>query len=196
MAVRVVGLILAGAIAVGCNPPVTPPPSTVGAVEMPWTSEGIDPAPGPVVAGFIATQIGVPSDSVEAAVFLFDHPARNRATVWVFRAIGLTSDILVERWVGGTSEARCPDPGQPGQLAGLEAVIVHAQVVDQCQPEYVVRLDVATLAVITDDGGYGGNAQGVPPPAPYRPVSEIEPLVQWLVDQLATLDLKPGGTGA
>ena len=158
----------------------------------PWASEQIDPAPGPVVAGAIANALGTPQSDVVAAVFLRRHPAGNVASIWVLRAGALSSQDALERW-----QADVPKCGAATLLsiAGRDAVMIQRRFLDQCQPQYLVPLDLATLAIITDDGAYAGNA-ATTPTVPYRPVSDIALLVTWLQTELTTVELQPGGPPA
>jgi hypothetical protein len=187
--------LVAAALLAACGSPLrssqTPSPSgeTASPVQA-WASHGIDPAPGPVVTGMIASTIGVSPEDVVAAVFLLHHPAGNGAGIWVFRAGGLSSQEALERWVAG--EQRCGGSTPQLALAGREAVVIQRSFIDQCQPRYLVKLDDQTLAIITDDGGYSGNA-GPTRSLPYRPASDIAWVVRWVEEALKTVKLEPGG---
>jgi hypothetical protein len=171
--------------------PSTPAvPSASVAVEPVWVSEGIDPAPGPTVTGAIAEALNGPADQVVAAVFLLRHPAGNGAAVWVFRAGDLTSEEALARWAA--NEAQCDGSPEHGTLAERETVMIRRQFIDQCQPQYLVQLDDQTAAIITDDGGYGGNASDKPT-VPYRSADEIAWIVTWLDNELSHVELLPGG---
>lgn len=158
----------------------------------PWSSAGIDPAPGNVVVTGLAAAQGVSPDDVVAAVFLLNHPAGNVATVWVFRAQARTTQQMLERWTA--SERHCSRP-EPVSVRGLDAVLLGRPLADQCQPQYVVRLDADTLAIITDNGGYRGNA-APPSGVPYRPIEDIGHLVDWIQAELPRVELVPGGPPA
>ncbi|HET6745302.1 MAG TPA: hypothetical protein VFH90_05550 [Candidatus Limnocylindria bacterium] len=156
-----------------------------------WASEDIDPAPGRTVTSAIAQTITVPEDTVTAAVFLLTHPAGNGAEVWVFRAEGVASGDAVTAWA--RTESLCGGPVTAGSLAQLPAVIAHREFLDQCEPRYLVQLDADTVAAIIDDGGYSGNMN--PSRVPYRPLSDIAWIVQWLQQKLMTVQLQPGVEG-
>lgn len=198
--VLMLGLLLAGCGGPGPSQRTATPSMSAGAsvpssvVPAPlghlWRSQQTDPAPGPVVTGIIATTLGLTdAHHVVAAVFLLDHPAGNTAEVWVFRAADHSSSQAVDAWAG--TESDCGGPERSGQLAGMPAVIVHREFVDQCQPRYLVQLDDETVAIITDDGGYSGNVS--PSTVPYRPTGDIDWIVRWLQRQLETVELQPGG---
>ena len=70
--------------------------------------------------------------------------------------------------------------------------MIQRQFLDQCQPQYLVQLDGQTAAVITDDGGYAGNASDTPT-VPYRSAEEIAWIVTWLQNKLTQVELLPGG---
>jgi hypothetical protein len=148
-----------------------------------------DPGPGPIVTGIIGETVEVPADDVLAAVFLLRHPAGNQAAVWVFRAGDATSQEALERWEA--SVQKCEGPTRTVSLAGLDGVVFRYRFIDQCQPQYLIRLDSETLAVITDNGGYAGNASGTPT-VPYRPERDIAAVVMWLQNELKTVELQPG----
>lgn len=174
--------------------PAAPTASAAATIEsgppivMAWTSDGFDPNPGGVVVGGIAGALNVPPAAVTAAVFLFSHPRGNGAEIWVFRAQGLTSHEAALRWA--SFESRCPGPSTSGTLAGLPALLIHRSIVDQCQPEYLVELDATTVVKIIDDGAFHGTAN---PTVPYRPSSDIEQLVVWLLQNLPGIPLMTGG---
>lgn len=188
--------LLAGTLVSACGspPPIHPSSSATssasGQGERAWVAQAIDPAPGPTVTGAIAEALGGPRDEVVAAVFLLDHPAGNRAEVWVFEAGELSSGEALERWAVGAPT--CVGTPTQGSLAGRDTVMIRRKLADQCQPQYLVRLDDQRVAVITDDGGYSGN-DADPPTRPYRPASDIEWIVTWIQDQLTTVELQPGG---
>jgi hypothetical protein len=188
----VLSSIIAASLLTACGSPL--PSSTVPSASLPfpsvWVSAEIDPAPGPTVTGMIADALGLRAKEVVAAVFLLRHPAGNGAAVWVFRAGDLSSQVALERWAA--SETKCDDSAVEGSLAGLHAVMIRRAFVDQCQPQYLVRLNDTTLAVITDDGGYAGNAARSPSVA-YRPASDIGSAVSWVQSRLQTVQLQPGG---
>jgi photosystem II stability/assembly factor-like uncharacterized protein len=127
-----------------------PSPDVTQSPAQAWVPQEIDPAPGPVVTSAIATATGASQDEVVAAVFLLRHRAGNGAAIWVFRAGGLSSQDTRERWKA--SERKCDASAQQTALAGLESEVIQRRFIDQCQPQYPVRLDSQTLAVITDDG--------------------------------------------
>lgn len=194
MRTAAVSLLIVAALLTACgspppssgtrSPSVTEPPAQV------WELQTVDSAPGPIVTDMIGGALGVPADDVIAAVFVLSHPAGNGAAIWVFRAGGLSSQEALDRWEA--SEPKCEGSAQPGSLAGLETVVIRRRFIDQCQPQYLVMLDGETLAVITDDGAYAGNA-ATTPTVPYRPASDIAFLVRWLQTELKTVDLQPGG---
>lgn len=190
----VIGLLIVGALLTACESPLpssrTPSPIVTEPSAQVWVSQAIDPAPGPTVTGMIVGALGVAADDVIAAVFLLRHPAGNGAAVWVFRASGLSSQEALDRWEA--SEQKCEGSPAHESLAGFDTVMIHRQFIDQCQPQYLVKLDSETLAVITDDGAYAGNA-ATTPTVPYRPASDIAFLVRWLQNELKTVDLQPGG---
>jgi hypothetical protein len=160
------------------------------AVPIAWVRTDIDPNPGPVVVGAIASSLRVPDATVVAAVLGFEHRAGNSPYIWVFRADGVASAKAIQRWV--SSEVRCPGVSQSTTLAGLATTVIRRKFVDQCQPEYLVALDVRTIAIIVDDGGYQGNAADATP-VPYRPAGEIAQLVTWLQQNLPAIPLATGG---
>jgi hypothetical protein len=198
--------ILAAIILTACSPAsspnVFPPPraseaSTANPSEAPqsatpvaWVRSDIDPNPGAVVVGLIGRFVRVPDAAVTAAVFMFGHPAGNMADIWVFRAAGVPSTEAIQRWIG--AETRCTAASEPITLAGLATTVIRRRLADQCQPEYLVALDDRTVAMILDDGGYGGNgAQATP--IPYRPADEIAQLVIWLQQNLSGIPPATGG---
>ena len=144
------------------------------------------------MAGAIANALGTPQSDVVAAVFLRRHPAGNVASIWVLRAGALSSQDALERW-----QADVPKCGAATllSLAARDAVMIQRRFLDQCQPQYLVPLDLATLAIITDDGAVTHNA-ATTPTVPYRPVSDIALLVTWLQTELTTVELQPGGPPA
>ena len=184
--------IIAASALTACGsqvPSSTLPPAGLPVASV-WVSEEIDPAPGPTVTSAIASALGLPANEVVAAVFLLRHPAGNGAGVWVFRAGQLSSQVALERWAA--AEPRCDDSAVESSLAGLHSIMIRRAFVDQCQPQYLVRLDDATLAVITDDGGYAGNAAGNPSVF-YRPANDIGAAVFWVQSKLQTVELEAGG---
>lgn len=190
----VIRSLIVSALLTACASPLpssrSPSPNGTAPPAQVWVSQAIDPAPGPTVTGIIANALGARQDEVVAAVFLLRHPAGNGAEVWVFRAGELSSQEALVRWQA--SERQCGGLPEHGSLAGLDTVLIHRQFIDQCQPQYLIRLDGETLAVITDDGAYAGNA-GTTPRVPYRPASDIASLVKWLQNELKTVELQPGG---
>ena len=167
--------------------PVQPSPSAAPAA---WVRTDIDPNPGPVVVGMIASSLRVPDATVTAAVLMFENPAGNKPYIWVFRADGVASAEAIQRWIA--AELRCPGASQSITLAGRPTTVIRRQFIDQCQPEYLVALDDRTVAMILDDGGYQGNASNATP-VPYRPAAEIAQLVVWLQQNLPGIPLATGG---
>lgn len=187
-------VVAVAALATGCGSSIRSSAASSASASAPlvqtWVSEMTDPAPGPVVTGIIAKALGIAQPDVVAAVFLLRHPAGNGATVWAFRAGELSSQNALERWQG--SQQKC-GASELLSLGGHDAVMIQRRFIDQCQPQYLVMLDAQTLAVITDDGAYAGNS-ATTPTVPYRPAGDIASLVNWLQNELKTVELKPGGT--
>jgi hypothetical protein len=189
-AVRFRSGLLACVLLAACGTPTQTPSRTPAPHVSAWVPEMIDPAPGPNVTAAIADALGVPDDDVVAAVFLLRHPAGNGASIWVFRADGMPSHDALEQW--GLRQPKCQSAPIRGSIAGLDMVTIHRRAQDQCRPQYLIPLDNETLAVITDDGAYAGNAAGTPT-VPYRPVEDIAALLTWLQERLETVELQPGG---
>lgn len=194
-----IGLLIAVVLLTACESTLPSPtePSSPSASEpsaQGWVSLMTDPAPGPVLTGAIAAALGVPSEEVVAAVWVLRHPAGNGAVVWVFRAVGLSSQDSLDRWeaTGQKCEGSREGSRERFSLVGFDTVLIHRRFIDQCQPQYLVRLDGETLAVITDDGAYAGNA-ATTPTVPYRPASDIGAVVAWVRLALMTVELQPGG---
>jgi hypothetical protein len=138
----------------------------------------------------IASALEIPPDEVVAAVFGLRHEAGNGIAIMVFRAEGLTSAQAIERI--GLRTPTCGGSPESGTLDGHHTVVIRLRVIDQCQPRYFVELDTQTVAVITDDGAYAGNAAPTPT-VPFRPPEEIEWIVIWLENALRSVELMPGG---
>lgn len=189
--VALVGCSGTGTVQPSAVPTVPPTATSAPSPGFAWVRQDIGARPGPVVAGLLGRGLKVSTDRVTAAVYMFRHPAGNSASVWLFRADGVSSAGAIARWA--TFETRCALPPVTVELAGFRATEITFHAVDQCEPEYLVPLDDRTVAMIIDDGGYQGNAAQATP-VPYRPVADIEQLVDSLRRALPTASLMPGGS--
>jgi hypothetical protein len=156
---------------------------------MDWTTETTDFNAGPDWSISIAGTLNVPPTTVTAALLFFFHPAGNTASVLLFRAIGVSADAGIGKWVPYWNG--CGGQPTPGTLADRNAVLIHELNGDTCSPTYVLKLSDVEIAVIAE---HVEHTLGPYPTAiPYRPASDIAQIVQWLDQHFEAIPLATGG---